>query len=307
MTTRIPDSVPAPCRQRLVAHYGDAVHTWLDSIPDLLRTAAERWHLSLGDYHDAGHASVIALAPAEAGCRVIVKAWADPVRFHREIQALRLWTDGPAARVIAVADDLAVAVLETVGGHPGGAARPAREEMRVASAIQQLHGRGRVAALPHAFPPLSAFLNDEVLPRIRHRAIVLGLHKHRHFIGNELRMLGDLAERRERRTVLHADLYRENALFDEAGRPVLIDPLPMAGDAAFDWAFWSVYYDVGRRTHYRLTTAAQTSGIPASEILPWCRLLALDGLLYYLDTHDPRATRMAQTLTRLAEGTGDLP
>ena len=98
--------------------------------------------------------------------------------------------------------------------------------------------------------------------------------------------------------MLHADLYRENVPFDDAGLPRLIDPLPMLGDAAFDWAFWTVYYDLGEGTAERLATAARISRIPVTELIPWCRLLALDGLLYYLESGDERAPRMAQRALR---------
>jgi len=171
----------------------------------------------------------------------------------------------------------------------------------VAVAIKQLHDRGRASSANRSFPLLADFLGEEVLPRIQRRAQSLDLHGQQGTVNDGVQALVSLTERSERRTLLHADLYRENAPFDEMGQPILIDPLPMVGDSAFDWAFWSVYYDLGRQTRERLAAAVHVSGIPASEILPWCRLLALDGYLYYLDTHDPRATRMAETLSLLSE------
>lgn len=106
-----------------------------------------------------------------------------------------------------------------------------------------------------------------------------------------------------RTTVLHTDLYCENVLFDRLGHPRLIDPLPMVGDAAFDWAFWTVYYDLGHGTDARLAAAVRISRIPVPVLAPWCRALALDGLLYYLETGDPRAPRMADVLARLSAPT----
>ncbi|MEJ8650767.1 aminoglycoside phosphotransferase family protein [Streptomyces sp. MS1.AVA.3] len=292
--------VPAGCRQRLISHYGDAVLDWLDAVPGLLSTAAGRWQLQLVDYYDAGHASAIALARTSECRDLLLKAWADPQRFRHEMTALRLWTGRPAVAVLSEADDLAVSALELVGGCAGGAAPSTRETWLVASAIQQIHGSGREAAPPCGLPRLKDFLEDVVLPRIRHRAGSLGQQGRRRLINSEMQLLAGLTERPGRRTVLHADLYRENVPFDETGQPVLIDPLPMVGDAAFDWAFWTVYYDLGRHTAERLATATRISGVATAEILPWCRLLSLDGLLYYLDTGDPRAPRMAKTLTLLS-------
>ncbi|WP_233580426.1 fructosamine kinase family protein [Streptomyces triticirhizae] len=99
--------------------------------------------------------------------------------------------------------------------------------------------------------------------------------------------------------MLHADLYRENVPFTLDGQPVLLDPLPMTGDAAFDWAFWTIYYQVEGGTAYRLRRASRTSGIPVDDILPWCLLLSTDGLLYYEETGDPRLLQMMAVLDAL--------
>ncbi|RYJ30546.1 hypothetical protein CU044_1281 [Streptomyces sp. L-9-10] len=92
-------------------------------------------------------------------------------------------------------------------------------------------------------------------------------------------------------------------LFDCQGHPRLIDPLPMVGDPAFDWAFWIVYYDLGRGTDARLATASRVSRIPVPVLAPWCRLLAVDGLLFYVESGDPRAHLMAEVLTHLLAST----
>src|SRR6185312_12010153 len=102
-------------------------------------------------------------------------------------------------------------------------------------------------------------------------------------------------------TVLHADLYRENVLFAEDGRPILLDPLPMEGDAVFDWAFWCVYYTLGQHTDERLSQAQHASGISLAQMLPWCLLLGLDGLLYYEETDDPRVSVMSNQVAALLQ------
>ncbi|MER5849327.1 phosphotransferase [Streptomyces sp. NPDC002012] len=303
MVTRTLGEVPAGCQQRLFAHYGPEVQAWLGAAPDLLEQAAERWQLSLGDYHDAGHASVIATATALGGRPLLLKAWADPARYGREVSALRLWASGPTADVVEAADDRAVAALELVGGCPGGAERPEREMQMVAAALQGLHTLGRRRKRPNSFPLLADHLVAEMLPRIQRRTKTLHLEAWRLLVDEALPALAGLHEDVDRTTVLHADLYRENVLFDRLGHPRLLDPLPMVGDAAFDWAFWTVYYDLGHGTEGRLATAARISRIPVPVLAPWCRALALDGLLYYLETGDPRAPRMADVLAGLSAST----
>jgi streptomycin 6-kinase len=308
MTARTLGEVPAGCRQRLIAHYGPKAEGWLDAVPDVLGQMAERWKLSLGRYHDAGHASAIATASDLDGRPRLLKAWFDPVRYRHEIRALRLWAGGMTAAVIETADDHAVALLEMVGGRPGGSRWRQQETQAVAGALHDLHTRGRARPRTRSLPLLSDYLRCTVLPRIEDRALNLDLGRWRSLVDDAARALGTLSEDPERSTVLHGDLYRENVPFDEKGHPRLIDPVPMVGDAAFDWAFWTVYYELGRETSQRLATAARISRTPAPVIAPWCRLLSVDGLLYYVDTDDPRAPQMAEVLSHLParEPSGDI-
>jgi streptomycin 6-kinase len=303
MGKRTLGEVSSECRRRLITHYGSEAAGWLDAVPALLDQAAERWKLTLGAYHDAGHASVIATADTVDGRPLLLKAWVDPTRFRDEVTALRLWAGGAAAGVVEAADDLAVAALEMIGGRPGGSERPARELQTVAAALHGLHTFGRHHRRPHDLPTLATYLHHDVRPRVRRRLKAVDVGPWRDLVDMLLPELMALEEDNGRTTVLHADLYRENVLFDWLGHPRLIDPLPMVGDAAFDWAFWTVYYDLGHGTDARLAVAVRISRIPVPVLAPWCRALALDGLLYYLETGDPRAPRMADVLAWLSAPT----
>jgi hypothetical protein len=111
----------------------------LDAIARMLVEAADRWDLRVNGYHDAGCASVMAAGRAVDDRPVLVKAWFDRTRHAHETAALRWW---PATRVPAllhVADDLSAAVVEVVGGRPGGRARPDGEYEYVALGLDDLH------------------------------------------------------------------------------------------------------------------------------------------------------------------------
>ncbi|SFC61610.1 hypothetical protein [Streptomyces aidingensis] len=298
ITTSLP--VPPGCRRRLVAHYGAAVHRWIDTVPELLTTAAARWSLDLGSYHDAGHASALATATDRNGERLLLKVWPDRDRYFRETKALGLWHRGTDAIVRATDDGLAAAALVMVGEAPGGAARPPQEAGLVAAALQRAHETGRAeGGGTSGFPRLRDYVGSEVLPRVHRRYAASRLG--RRACGQALRYTDHLHENPGRHTTLHADLYAENIPFRCDGRPVLLDPLPMSGDAAYDWAFWTVYYRLGQGTGDRLQQACRTSGIPAGELLPWCLLLGLDGLLYYEETEDARVPVMQAVLDDLLE------
>lgn len=299
MTTLALDAVSTACQQRLTDHYGDDAGNWLDTVPRLLTDAAKRWGLRVDGYHDVGHASVVATARDQDGRHVVVKAWFDRTRFAHEVDALRLWADGPVARLLDADPNGATALLEMVGGRPGGAQAPRCETQSTALAIHGLHLRAHGSSLTNWLPRLDAHLHDEVLPRIRERQAAVGQGPHHDLVRTAARRLPHLEPNPERATVLHGDLYRENVLFDEHGSPRLIDPLPMAGDAAYDWGFWIVYHDLGAKTDLRLSTAVEFSEIARADLLAWAHLMALDGLLYYLTVDDSRIDTMHNVLAWL--------
>lgn len=289
--------VPLGCRRRLTAHYGPAVTGWLDRVPDMMIAAARAWGLHLHGYHDAGHASALALAEAGEGEPVMIKAWFDRVRYRRETTALRRWEPVNARVVRAQDDDWAVACLALVADLPGGAPRPADDERRVAQALAGLHAHPAPAV---GFPTLENFLRRTVELRIRHRVRRFGTEVPRRCV--DLGLNAAPMSTRERPVLLHADLYPENVPFEPDGRPVFLDPLPMLGDPAFDWAFFTVYFDLTRDPVARLHMASQACGIGVRALLPWCLRLCLDGLLYYREVGDERAPRMAEVMTALAAG-----
>jgi streptomycin 6-kinase len=303
MSKRTLGEVSTECRERLITHYGPEISGWLDTVPDLLDQAAGRWKLRLGAYHDAGHASVVATASTLDGRPLLLKAWADPTRFRNEVTALRLWAGGPTAAVVEAADDLATAALEMIAGEPGGGEPPSRELQMVAAALHGVHTIGRRRRRPCDLPRLAIYLDQEIRPRVRRRLETVDLGPWHELVNAALPELLALEEDDGRATILHTDLYRENVLFDWLGHPRFIDPLPMVGDAAFDWAFWTMYYDLGHGTDARLPTASRIARIPVPVLAPWCRALAVDGLLYYLETADPRASRMADVLAWLSAPT----
>lgn len=287
------------CRHRLAIHYGDAAGAWLARVPALIEDAADRWGLSLLGYHDAGHASVGVTATDPSGRAIFLKAWTDQARYRREVAALRHWRGDLAATVVEAADDLAVAALEMIGGQPGGAERPAVEQALVAQALDDLHAVD-ARNPPAGIPMLSNYIRHELAPRIRRRLRTAHLAQWMPVARTGLRALDDILRVAGRETVLHGDLYRENVLFADSRSPVFVDPLPMLGPAAFDWAFWVVYYEAGSGIEERLKLAVQVSGLSEQDIDRWCSVLFLDGLLYYLEISDPRAVRFGNTAATLA-------
>lgn len=286
--------VPLGCRQRLTAHYGPTVTGWLDRVPGVVDVAARAWNLRLRGYHDAGHASALALAENGAGEPVVLKAWFDHDRYMLETAALRRWEPLNGRVVRAQDDEWAVACLGLVGELPGGGPRPADDERRVAEALARLHAQLAPAV---GFPTLEDYLRRTVEPRILRRLRRFGAAVPQRCV--DLGLNAVPMPTRKRPVLLHADLYWENVPFEQGG-PVFLDPLPMLGDPAYDWAFFTVYYDLARDPVARLHVASQVSGIDRRALLPWCLRLCLDGLLYYREVADKREPRMAAVMIALA-------
>lgn len=287
--------VSLPCRQRLRAHYGPSVGGWLDQVPEIIAIAADEWGLRPEGYHDAGHASVLVVAATAVGDSVLLKAWFEQDRYRNEIEALRHW-ELVNGRVVRYQNDrLAVACLELIGAGPGGGTPPADEARQVAEALARLHSQ----PLPRAsWPKLHDYVSGTVEPRIRQR-----LRRFHSIIPSEYADIGLGRESTvmRRPVLLHADLYQENVLFARNSRPVFIDPLPMVGDPVFDWAFFTVYFNLASDPIIRLRLAREVSRIDGRELLSACLLLCIDGLLYYHEVGDDREPRMSKVIGILAD------
>jgi streptomycin 6-kinase len=286
--------VPSGAVQRLTEHYGAGVRVWLREVPELILGVAARWGIVLAGYHDEGWTSVVAAGQDRDRRPVVIKISPDTARFWRERVALEHWAGQGVCRMLDADDDSQALLLASVAGRAGGAARPQNHQERVARTLARLHEQAVSVAEP--VPLLSDYYSHVVIPRISRRANRWSDVVGPTCVARAMQVSEALCQDGHQRFMLHADLYAENVLFDGQGEPVLIDPNAKIGSAAFDWAFWCVYYVPTGGFADRVRLCRQHAPDKVDEVVAWALTLAVDGALYYLDTGDPTAAAMLSVL-----------
>lgn len=286
--------LPTGVVQRLSEHYGARVRAWLDDVPELMTSVAERWEIALSGYHDQGCASVVATGRDRTGLLVVIKALPETARFRQERAALEHWAGERVCRLLDADNECQVLLLESVTDTAGGATRPQNHPECVAKVLGRLHERPAPTNGP--VPMLIDYYSRVVVPRISRRAARWGEIIEPAHVARAVEISQDLCTDTRPRSMLHADLHAENVLFDERGEPVIIDPHAKIGSAAFDWAFWCVYYEPNAGFADRVHLCRQHAPGSADEALAWAVTLAVDGALYYLDTNDQTAAAMLAVL-----------
>lgn len=289
------EAVPAGAVERLTEHFGATASVWLAWAGRLVADAAHAWGVRLSGFHDAGWTSVIGVGVDAQGQAVTLKATPDRSRFVRERSALTHWQGSGVVELLHTDDTRQVLLLRAVGQVAGGRPRPESHEQRVASVLSQLHVKA--ADYIEDVPSLSGYYQTEVRPRTERRAKCLEQPIPRQTIDAALALCDELSSGPRGSSLLHGDLYAENVLFDESGAPVFIDPLAMTGDAAFDWAFWTVYYIPLDGFERRLALCEAYAPCPIERILQWIATLVVDGALFYIETDDARAAEMLRILS----------
>lgn len=270
MGTNVP-RIDVGVRQRLTARFGSEVEAWLDELPGLLTTLAERWRFELGSPIPRGSVSAVFRCRMAGGRPAVLKTSPDRARLAFEAAALEVWNTVHTPAVITLDEQLAALLLEAI--EPGtplivSGAYPAAE--RLAELLNSLHGSGdpdgsyptveqRVgylfdssAKLYERHPELIALVPPDLYRRGRERAIRLARH--------------DVPI-----VMLHGDLTPSNILDGGAERGlVAIDPAPCLGDAAFDavdLVLWQA--DDLQTIETRAERLAVATGMDAERLLRW--------------------------------------
>jgi streptomycin 6-kinase len=244
-------------RSFVARQLGDEGRAWLDALPALVEELAGEWELELGAELVGG---VLAFVCAVDGERVLKVAgpWDRPAD---EIEALRSWDGSGAPRLQRADADRGALLLERI--RPGDrAARAGAAE--VAALLAALHVE------PARFRPLA-----DVARRRVERAGEQGRAR-ADAVGRALATIAELERDAPPPVLLHGDLDDRNLLTCATRGLAAIDPLPCAGDRAYDAAYWA--HANGRPGRgERIAAIAEAAGLDPARVRAWSEVVRVHG------------------------------
>jgi streptomycin 6-kinase len=254
------EAVTPGFRAFVTRHYGDDGRAWVAGLPAVLDELAARWRLRLGPELPGGVLSCVRAATRADGSEAVLKVgWH---RSHREMAALRAWTGRAAPELLEADEGLRALLLERVrpGSHPVGA-----DAAAVAAVLHELH-------VPPAFelPSLSETVQKRIDTALREGRASEQKARWARATAAEL-------ERESPPTVLlHGDFDERNLLVCERRGLCAIDPLPCAGDPAYDAAYW-VHGNRSPGRRGRLDAIVAATGLDRARVRDWAAVVGVHG------------------------------
>jgi streptomycin 6-kinase len=241
--------------------YGDEGRAWIARLPSVLETLTERWGLELGPELPGGLLSYVRAVTLGGGDKAVLKVGSWP-RTRDEIVALRAWAGEGAPVLLAADEDLQAMLLERIepGVHPVDASGEA-----VGVLLRRLHV---------APPPKLQTLAETVRERVE-TALRDGRASEQK-ASWALARAAELEGNPPATVLLHADLDERNLLVCRRRGLCAIDPLPCAGDPAYDAAYW-VHGNrrPGRRS--RLEAIVAATGLDHARVRDWAAVVGVHG------------------------------
>ena len=201
---------------------------WLERLPRLARECAAQWDLELGDAFADAYASLVLRVRRDGGAPAVLKiAYPDEETRH-QAEALAHWGPDVAATVLAHDPGRRAMLLEHVA--PGGTLPAAEIERTIPRML------ARLWAAPPPGPPFRELADDAARWRVDiPRAWEAGCRPFPAALLHEaLEAIEQLVPTQPDRVLCHQDLHGGNVLRSARAGHLVIDPLPVAGERAFD-------------------------------------------------------------------------
>lgn len=253
----------APGFRAFVARtFGDEGRAWLTSLPAVLDELAGAWQLTLGRELTGGLLSLVREATTVEGRAVVLKVGAPWPRALDELTALTRWSGVGAPGVIELSTEHRAVVLERIlpGTHPDPG-----EPGAVASVLRRLH-----VDSPATIPELEEIVRRRLATAVRDRRLSADRG------ARALETAMELTSSASSQVLLHGDFDDRNLLVCERQGLVAIDPLPCAGDPAYDAAYWAHANGRSGRRERQRAIAAEL-GLDPGRVRRWGTVVAAHG------------------------------
>ena len=231
---------------------GEAGRAWLDRLPRVIEELCARWQLRLGEPFEGGCVAYVAPALRADGEQFVLKVSFIDDETRHEADALALWDGDGAVRLIDHDASLGGLLLERL--QPGVALHqlPDREEA-ISIACRLLKRLRRPVPAGHPFalvPDLARQWALELRPRFENS----GARFDAALLDHAAALCRELAAWQGEPVLVNRDFHLGNILSAQREPWLLIDPKPLAGEAAFD-AGYLLPVGGGRRTRRRRSRA----------------------------------------------------
>lgn len=285
-------ALPPEVRDQVTRVFGERGRAWIEALPDVVSGLAERWGLALeGPAYGRGtHSLVLPVVRREDGVRSVLKVPVQDDENRTEADALRLYAGDGAVLLHAHDADTGALLLELASPGTPLTAHPDRA-LAIEIACGLLRRLRRPVPAAHPFTPVPSLVArwaDSVpagqrrygspLPAAALEEVLAAIEALRAPVGDEV--------------LVNRDAHMDNMLAAEREPWLLIDPKPLAGEAAFDggWLLVDLLRPAPSAEAARRYAAAVGAGlgVDPERVRAWALVRSAENVFWELsDGGDP--------------------
>jgi streptomycin 6-kinase len=271
---------------------------WLDRLPETAGAVCRAWNLALDG--TVMHGSNAIVVPVRRDGEPLALRLAPPdARNRDEVRALRFWNGRGTVRLVDADLDTGASLLERLDGQRSLATLPLCDAMPIIARRMRLLA---VPAPPDA--PSTAELVRDRLPAMAASWVALSAPFARNTLDAALDAGSELSTTTSGLAV-NGDLHFEQVLAGEREPWLVVDPLLLRGDIAYDLAriLWSRLDEMAddREVLHWFEVIVREAGLDRDRATAWVRFRAVDYWLWGLEyglTEDPiRCARLMRAFT----------
>jgi streptomycin 6-kinase len=220
-------------RRRVTSVWGAAGKEWLDRLPTLITTCAERWALSIQSSLPDLSYNFVAFAVTRDGTEVVLKLGVPNPELTTEIDALRAFQGGPVVELLEADDQLGALLIRRLV--PGTPLSHAEDDKRATViGVQLIRDLPIAEPSDHQFPTIGDW--GLAFDRLRARFDGETGPLPSRMVDKAEELLQALQASTRRKMLLHGDLHHDNILSNGEDDWVAIDPKGVIGDPAYEAA-----------------------------------------------------------------------